>query len=81
MKVDVKLFAIARQVVGSEVASVELAEPATVADLRQALVRQHPGLADVIQHVLFAVNTEYADDRTTIPRDAEVACIPPVSGG
>jgi molybdopterin converting factor small subunit len=31
--------------------------------------------------VMFAVNAEYADDQAVIPAGAQVACIPPVSGG
>ena len=81
MKVEVKLFAVAKQLVGAETVNLELPRGATVKELRAALVQQQPAMADVVQHVLFAVNTEYADDETTIPNDAEIACIPPVSGG
>ena len=81
MNVEVKLFAVARQLAGCETACVELPEAATVAQLRVALVAQHPPLAEVMQHVMFAVDAEYADEQTSIPHDAEVACIPPVSGG
>jgi molybdopterin converting factor small subunit len=38
-------------------------------------------LAVVLRHAMFAVNTDYAADDTVIPPRAEVACIPPVSGG
>jgi molybdopterin converting factor small subunit len=31
--------------------------------------------------MMLAVNTEYADDEMRIPPEADVACIPPVSGG
>jgi molybdopterin converting factor small subunit len=30
---------------------------------------------------MFAINAEYAADLTPIPEAAEIACIPPVSGG
>ncbi len=81
MNVEVKLFAVAKQLVGAETINLELPRGATVKELRAALVQQHPAMADVVRHVIFAVNTEYADDKTTIPSDAEIACIPPVSGG
>jgi len=81
MKVCVRLFAVARQLAGRETVEVELPSSATVLDLRDAVQNQFPELAHLIRHVTFAVNTEYAQDETRIPEDAEIACIPPVSGG
>ncbi len=81
MKLNVKLFAVAKQLVGTEQVVVELPSSATVGGLRAALCEQHPQLALVVSNSLFAVNSEFADDQTAIPCDAEVACIPPVSGG
>lgn len=81
MNVQLKLFAAARQLVDQNVVELSLRDGATVADLRQALATECPQLADFVKHVVFAVNSEYADDGTEIPAGAEVACIPPVSGG
>ena len=81
MKVAVKLFAAARQLAASDEAVVELPADATVAELRVALAAAHPALAPLLRHALFAIDAEYATDATCIPADAEVACIPPVSGG
>jgi len=81
MKVRVKLFAVARQRIGRESIDVELSSPATIQHLRGALVEQHPTLIDVVPHVRFAVDSEYANDAMVIPATAEIAIIPPVSGG
>ncbi len=81
MKINVKLFAVARERVGSGAIDVELATPATVRALRGALVEQYPALKDVVPHVRFAVNSEYAADSATISPQCEIAIIPPVSGG
>ena len=40
-----------------------------------------PGLAGLIGQMLFAVGARYAPEEAAVPPDAEVACIPPVSGG
>jgi molybdopterin synthase catalytic subunit len=77
----VKLFAVARQRVGHEAVDVQLSSAATVGQLRGALVEQFPALGDIVPHVRFAVNSEYAGDATAIPAAAEIAVIPPVSGG
>jgi molybdopterin converting factor small subunit len=81
MIVRVKLFAAARQRAEAEVIEVDVGEPATVADLRGAMARQFPQLTPIVRAALFAINADYASDSTAIPIHAEVACIPPVSGG
>lgn len=81
MKVEVKLFAVARQVAGAEVVTLDVAEEATVADVRAALAQQHPALAANLRHMLLAVDTEYATDATPVSARSEIAVIPPVSGG
>ena len=81
MIVQVRLFAAARQEAGSDVIDVELKDGATVADVRDALAAQLPALSSLLPRVAFAVDAEYAADACEIPDGAEVACIPPVSGG
>lgn len=81
MCVEVRLFAVARDFAGSERLAVELPQGATVADLRQKLVEQLPGLAAMAPQLLFAVDEQYTRDNTVLEPDADVACIPPVSGG
>jgi molybdopterin synthase sulfur carrier subunit len=81
MNVRVRLFAAARQAAGRDAVEVDLPPGATIADLRGRLAEEFPQLSAILPHVLFAVNTEYAGDSTPIPAGAEIACIPPVSGG
>jgi len=81
MNVHLKLFAAARDLAGRETIELSLPAGATVAGLRRELASRVPELAALVPHVMFAINQEYAADATTIPADAEVACIPPVSGG
>jgi molybdopterin converting factor subunit 1 len=81
MKIQIKLFAVARERVGTDQIEAELQEDASVGTLRAVLASQFPPLAEVLPHVRFAVNSEYASDNQSIPPGAEVAIIPPVSGG
>jgi molybdopterin converting factor subunit 1 len=81
MMVRVKLFAVARQLAGGDAVEIEMSEPATIGRLREALAAQVPELAGIARHVMFAVGTEYASDDAAIDQSAEIACIPPVSGG
>jgi molybdopterin converting factor subunit 1 len=81
MTARVLLFAAARQLAGREVVELELADGATVHQLRTALAAEVPALAPLLPHLMFAINTDYAGDDAVIPAAAEIACIPPVSGG
>ena len=81
MTLEVKLFAVAKQLAGTDVLTLELPARATVADLRAALVEKVPGLAKFSESLSFAVNRQYARDDVRLELGADVACIPPVSGG
>lgn len=76
-----RLFALAKNVVGRDTVRLELAEPATVADVRAALGEAYPALGALIGQMLMAVDAEYADDSQPVTSASEIACIPPVSGG
>jgi molybdopterin converting factor subunit 1 len=81
MIVRVKLFAVAKQAAGADAIAIEVADEATVADVRRALIAAVPSLAPAAKFLLFAVDAEYAGDQTPVAAASEIACIPPVSGG
>lgn len=81
MIVEIRMFAVARQLAGCDPCRVEVADEATVADLREALLVVVPELAGMVAQIRFAVNAEYASDTTRLQAGDEVALIPPVSGG
>lgn len=81
IKLEVKLFARARDLAGKDALVVELNEGARIADLRLALAAKCPALASLLTRSALAVNDEFADDEQLAPADAEVALLPPVSGG
>ena len=81
MKVEVKLFARARELAGTQRVSIDLSEGATVAELKQTLGEQSPNLRPLLPHLLVALGTDYATDDAQIREGTEGACFPPVSGG
>jgi molybdopterin converting factor small subunit len=81
VRVKVRLFALARQRAGRAEVTVDVAEPATVGRLKEALATV-PELAPLVPQMLIAIDADYAgDEERPIPPGAEVAAIPPVSGG
>ena len=81
MNVEVKLFAGAKQTAGRDTLSLALPDNATIADVRRALSEQLPALEPLVRRAMFSINLDYANDKTSVPANAEIACIPPVSGG
>jgi len=81
VRIQVRLFAIAKQVAGCDSVELELPDGATIGQLRSRLSVQIPQLASLVPRMMFAIDTEYAHDDAAIPPDSDVACIPPVSGG
>lgn len=79
--VRVRLFARAKEVAGAESFNVVVPTGSTIADLRQVIIQDHAELASLMNDVMFAVDNDYATDATELTADANVACIPPVSGG
>ena len=76
MKVSVRLFAGLRERAGTGRRELELAEGARVGDVWDALA-----LGDEPAGLLYAVDRAYAEPDTELADGAEVALIPPVSGG
>lgn len=77
---ELKLFGIAKDIVGSNRLLIDTANFATVADLKQWLAQQYPKLQQ-LRSIAVAVNSEYAEDHESLQNVQEIALIPPVSGG
>ena len=81
MMIEVQLFARARDIAGTARIAVALPDGATVGDLRRGLAELLPNIARLLEHSALAVDNELAGDALVLSSDAEVALLPPVSGG
>ncbi len=84
MHVRVLLFARPKEVVGAPSVAVDIDAThgaVTVASVRAALAAAHPRLAPLLPSCRLAVAQELADESAVVPDGAEVALLPPVSGG
>ncbi|WP_243337419.1 molybdopterin converting factor subunit 1 [Anaeromyxobacter soli] len=80
MPIQILYFAGAREAAGASRETLERA-PASVAELRRALEAAHPALARILPRCRIAVDQEFAPDDAPLRDGAEVAIVPPVSGG
>lgn len=82
MVVSVRLFAILRDLAGSDTVELRLDEGASAGDALAALAEDEK-LSGVLSSmsVALAVNRDYADRDTPLSANDELALIPPLSGG
>jgi len=81
MKVRVRCFAAAREIVGSGELLIDVPDGSTLRQLFEQIRRQFPTLQGLAGSLLFSVNREFAPLDKPLAPDDEVALIPPVSGG
>ena len=83
MKISVQLFAGLREVMESDLLTVNLDQDlVSVAALRQALETEYPKLKPYLSGVAIAVNEEYIlSDESELSDGDSVALVPPIAGG
>ena len=81
MHITVLLFAQARDRAGTDRFTLELAEGARVADALAAIKSQYPTLEELWPHLAVAADGVLVDQSAVLHEGAELALLPPVSGG
>jgi molybdopterin synthase catalytic subunit len=81
VKVALHLFASLREAAGTREVCLELADGATIDDLKRRLATDYPRLEPMLATTVFAIDDEYVPFEERLHDGAEVAAIPPVSGG
>jgi molybdopterin synthase catalytic subunit len=81
MKIQVLYFAQARERAGRSTETLDLAEGDRLEAALAAIRRAHPELDPLWQHLAVAVDGELAPADATLRSGAEIALLPPVSGG
>ncbi|MFT5731520.1 MAG: molybdopterin synthase catalytic subunit/molybdopterin converting factor small subunit [Planctomycetota bacterium] len=81
MQVKIRLFASLRERAGRDTIELENVPPgSTIDDLKRQLSQEHPVLGD-LGSVAGVIGTSYASPGTVVEDGADVAFLPPVSGG
>ena len=81
MRVTVRLFARLKELAGADTMTVEVTDPATVAEVWHAAVTAVPALVPHGRALSCAVNATFARMSQRISEGDDVAFLPPVSGG
>jgi molybdopterin synthase catalytic subunit len=81
MTVRILFFAQAREKAGTSRLDLDLPEGSRVSDVLALVQSRVPALEALAAHLAVAVNGEVRGPGTPVPAGAEVALLPPVSGG
>ncbi len=81
IRVNVKFFAIARDIAGTDETILSIPEGSTPSAVLESLAKSYPDLREWMGHLRVAVNCEYTEGDAILNDRDEVALIPPVSGG
>jgi molybdopterin synthase catalytic subunit len=81
MRLRVLAFASASDALGASETELEVADGLDVAGLRGELARRYPALQALSTRLAVGVDGVIARDDTPLRDGAEVALLPPVSGG
>ncbi|MDQ2752470.1 MAG: MoaD/ThiS family protein [Bacteroidota bacterium] len=77
----IQLFGIAKEMIGDKKLTLtDDTNISSVGELKEQLSKQFPKLLS-LQSWAIAVDSEYANDNTTVDKRSEIALLPPVSGG
>lgn len=81
MRIRLLAFASASDALGASEREIELAPGSRVGDLRRELGARFPALSPLLSRLAVAIDGEIAGDALPLAEGAEVALLPPVSGG
>ena len=81
MRINVRLFARLRDIVGAGEFSIQVPDGATVGTVWDQLMGEHPDLRAYRRTISAAVNADYSRMDAPLGDGDEVAFLPPVSGG
>ncbi|MDD1502144.1 MULTISPECIES: molybdopterin converting factor subunit 1 [unclassified Lysinibacillus] len=76
--INILLFAHLQEMIGESKLCIDLADH-TVGQIKEWMETQYSQVN--LQHVMTAVNEEFATDATVVKKGDTIAFIPPISGG
>ena len=80
-RVNILFFANLKDLTGVHELMLDIPDNTTVLEFKTILVGVHPEIQKYIDSTVVSINQNFAFDHDEIPRGAEIAIFPPVSGG
>lgn len=80
-RINILFFANLKDLTGVRELILDIPDGTTVIEFKTLLVGVHPEIQKYIDSTVVSINQNFAFDNDEIPRGAEIALFPPVSGG
>ena len=81
VSINVILFANLKELAGVKKFNLTIPDQTTISELKQIISEKYPGISQVLNASIVAVNHEYSQEAYTLKNEDEIAIFPPVSGG
>ncbi|WCJ34970.1 Molybdopterin synthase sulfur carrier subunit [Euphorbia peplus] len=81
VKIKVLFFARAREITGVSEMPLVVSSGTTTKECLNKLVAKFPGLNELCNCIVLALNEEYTTETVVVKEKDELAIIPPISGG
>ncbi|PON16253.1 molybdopterin converting factor subunit 1 [Candidatus Entotheonella serta] len=81
MHIHVKLFALLREIAGTDSVTLDVPEASNAGQALDKLIQQHPALQPYLDKVRLALKMDFVDMTASLEEGDELHLIPPVSGG
>jgi MoaD family protein len=81
MKINIRLFSVYREIIGSNEMTIDMVRGSTLGSLFGELLRRYPRLKPLGKSIVLAVNRDFANSKTKLKENDEVALMPPIGGG
>ena len=81
MRAKIRFFHTLRDLIGAETLDFEVSGNEKLGDIRTRLSERYPQAAATLATAMIAQNKEFAQPDDIVKPDAEIAFMPPVSGG
>lgn len=81
MNIRVTFYSYCKELAGVPAATVAMADGATLGEMFERLLKEHPGLEPMRKSILLAVGVDYQPRDYVLMDGDEVALFPPVQGG
>lgn len=81
MRINVRFFAVLKEMAGADSIRLEMERGSTLADLKEKLKKKYGKSLWLNRSIVFAVNGSVSKEDVQLNEGDEVALLPPVSGG
>lgn len=79
--ITINLYYHLKEKAGTSKVNLDIADAATIRELKQILIAKFPALESHLDNILILINQKVALDEDIVPKDSQVSFLTPIGGG